>query len=52
VVIRSGSCFEFVQPLANGHLSVGIEPDPSSPWVSALIGVLVVAPTGFFWRKM
>jgi len=27
VVVRYGSFFEFVQPLTNGHLSVGIEPD-------------------------
>ena len=27
VVVRYGSFFEFVQPLPNGHLSVGIEAD-------------------------
>lgn len=40
VVIRYGSFFEFVQPLENGHLSVGMEPDADVLEVAAGIRAL------------
>lgn len=40
VVIRYGSFFEVVQPLVNGHLSIGIEPDADVMAVVARIRAL------------
>lgn len=37
VLIRYGNFIEYVQPLADGHLSVGIEPDADGPAVAAKI---------------
>ena len=41
VIIRYGSFYEFVMPLKNGHLSVGIEPTSDPLRIAAAIQALV-----------
>jgi hypothetical protein len=41
VIIRYGSFYEFVMPLKNGHLSVGIEPASDPLSIAAAIQALV-----------